>query len=201
MATHFCEHSSGATEIMLFTVLVAFSVAGVAGAPLPSCAKTGAECTTSIACCNASSTNRGTDRCEQVNAFYSKCVSQPKCAKASAQCKGEGQSVMEATPCCDTGFVCNATNKWYSSCVNASAPAPSPPGPAPPQPTCAATGGQCGGSGFKSLSCCATESQCEVVNDFFSKCVDQPKCVKEDQTCVANNHRHTDLFCRIFYAN
>ena len=50
--------------------------------------------------------------------------------------------------------------------------------------TCASTGDQCDGQGFSPLGCCDAESQCEAVNVYFSKCVDQPACVDDDATCV-----------------
>jgi hypothetical protein len=146
-------------------------------------AQTGDECTGGVACCDDAAALPAA-HCEPVNEYFSKCVMQPKCAKANAQCKGKGQSVMEATPCCTAGFVCNATNEWYSSCVNASAPAPAPPAPPSPEPTCGATGGQCDGKDpFKAIPCCDKSSKCELVNEFYSKCVAQPTCAKEDKQC------------------
>lgn len=153
------------------------------------CVPTGAECTGGKACCLT------TDKCESVNQYYQKCVVQPKCAKAGAQCAGKGDSVMEKIPCCDAGFVCNATNEWFSSCINASAPIPPPPPPTPKK-NCSDTGAQCGGGAFSPLPCCDTESQCEVVNQFFSKCVDQPTCAADNALCAGSgDHTMKNTTC------
>merc|ERR1719230_1487510 len=94
---------------------------------------------------------------------------------------------MDKTPCCDAGFTCHATNEWFSSCINASAPTPPPP--PTPKANCSTTGAQCGGGSFSPLPCCDAESQCEVVNQYFQKCVDQPKCVDENKLCSGTgNH-------------
>lgn len=157
--------------------MFAFMLLVASATALPfACVDTGGDCTGGAACCMSS------DHCEAVNQYYSKCVTQPKCAKDNAQCAGKGQSVMEPTACCTKGFTCHATNEWYSSCINASVPIPPPPPPTPAK-NCSDTGSQCGGGSFSPLPCCDAESQCEVVNNYFSKCVDQPKCVKENAVC------------------
>jgi len=151
----------------------------VQGVDTVACAATGAQCSGSIPCCNATSTPP--DHCEAVNQYYSKCVTQPKCAASFAQCAGKGQSVMEPTPCCDANYTCLAANEWYSSCQTSG---PKPPPPPPPSPKgCAATGAQCGGQGFQPLPCCNASSSCEVVNQYYSKCVFQPTCAAENALC------------------
>ena len=136
--------------------------------PPPHCLSVHSSTQGGKACCET------LDKCESVNQYYQKCVTQPKCSAKGAQCAGKGDTVMDPTPCCDAGFTCNATNEWYSSCINASAPIP-PPTPPTPKKNCSDTGAQCGGGSFPAMSCCDAESQCEVVNDYFKKCVDQPK--------------------------
>jgi hypothetical protein len=155
-------------------IIVAFAAAD------PTCSQIGGDCTPGkgLPCCNTSTTGAlPQDMCEAVNIYYSKCVHQPKCAKAHGQCAGAGQSVMEPTPCCDAGFTCQNQSVYYSSCVNASAPLP------PPPPTCAAIGVQCAGQGHKALPCCDSTAQCEAVDAYYSKCVDQPTCAKTTGDC------------------
>jgi len=178
----------------LMMVSVFFAVAAVGFAA--NCSDTGAQCHATTDCCQAAATSPGPDHCEAVNQYYSKCVTQPTCALDDQQCKGKGDTVMEETSCCTKGFVCKATNEWYSKCVNASAPTPPPPPSPGPQPTCADDDGQCDGPGFKTLGCCKNESQCEVVNQFFSKCVDQPKCVGDNALCGGKgDHVMKDTAC------
>jgi len=154
-------------------------VLGAAAFAPDACVKTGAECTGDKSCCDASS------KCEAVNSFYSKCVNQPKCAAKNGQCAGKGDSVMEKVPCCDEGFVCKVVNEWYSSCVNSSSPVPPPPSPTPSK-NCSDTGAQCGGQGAKTTTCCAATAQCETVNKFYAKCVDQPKCSADNSICAGS---------------
>lgn len=140
------------------------------------CVQDGDECTGGKTCCGHAAPDAS--KCLPVNQWYSKCVYQPHCAADHKQCAGKGDSVMDTTPCCTAGFVCKATNEWWSSCVE-----PSTPTPAPPPQKCTATGAQCGpGSGFK--PCCEALDQCEVVNQYFLKCVTQPTCAKIDDTCA-----------------
>ena len=152
-------------------------------ASLLACAKTGEQCG-AVPCCNASPTLPA-DHCEPVDAHYSKCVTQPVCAKAYQQCAGSGQSVMEKTPCCDSSFECVADSEYYSGCKNASAPPP------PPPKTCAVTNDQCGGDGSHiNLPCCNHTASCEVVDANYSKCVYQPVCAAQDAPCNGTGHTH-----------
>lgn len=166
--------------VHVLSVSVALALAAV---DPPKCSKLGEDCTPNKAgcypCCNTSTTGAlPQDECEVViPGQYFKCVHQPKCAAANAQCFGTGQSVMKQTPCCDAAFKCQVQSPYYSSCVNGSAPPP------PPPPTCAAIGAQCGGQGHKAMPCCNSTAQCEVVDPYYSKCVDQPTCAATNAPC------------------
>ena len=131
--------------------------------------------------------------CEAVNQWYSKCVLQPKCAEKGAQCAGSEGSVMRPTPCCDPGYVCRNHSKDWMQCDD---------GSTPPK-ACAKDGEQCGGTATVegtpfaallagpsrlgtqdvSLPCCNSTSQCEPVNQYYSKCVNQPTCAAAWQEC------------------
>jgi len=156
--------------------MLALCLLAATAAP-PQCAPTGGDCTNGQACCAT------LDHCEAVDQYYSKCVTQPKCAAKEAQCFGTGQSVMAMTPCCDAGYNCTAVNKYYSKCSNGPIPPPPPP---PPPAKCAAEGGQCAG-GTVSLPCCGNNAthavECEAVNAYFSKCVYQPTCAADNALC------------------
>jgi len=169
LSFHTCSPSNAMRAALLLALAPA--IASALAAP---CISVGDECTGGLECCNA------TSKCEPVNAFYSKCVFQPTCAAAGAQCKGKGDSVMEPTPCCDAGFVCRDASEWWSSCVNASTPVPPPPPPPAPK-SCSKYGEQCASNG--ALPCCDADAECEMVNQYFSKCVQQPACVAENALC------------------
>jgi len=52
------------------------------------------------------------------------------------------------------------------------------------------------GGSFSPLSCCDAESECEAVNPFYSKCVDQPQCVAENAICGGSgDHIMKDTAC------
>ena len=175
---------------MLFITSMVLSAAAYA----PTCANTTAQCAGTggsampkVPCCDP------TAHCEVVNQYYSKCVEQPTCAKDNAQCAGKEGSVMEPTPCCTAGFVCRNQSADYWSCVD---------GGTPPK-TCAQDGEQCGGtattegtalaallagpstlgSNQVDLPCCGASSKCEAVNQYYSKCVNQPACAASYAPC------------------
>ena len=185
-------------NLLLLALTAATATTG--SAAQMACANTTAQCKGSggspmplTPCCDPMA------ECEAVDAYYSKCVLQPTCAKKNAQCAGSEGSIMRPTPCCDPGYVCRNHSKDWMQCDDGSIPPPPPPTPK----TCARDGEQCGGTATEegtplasllagsprlgaidvALNCCNSSSKCEAVNQYYSKCVNQPKCAAAWQEC------------------
>jgi len=144
------------------------------------CTQVGGDCTHGETCCPFPVAGRGdATKCEAVNQYYAKCVSQPTCALAGDECAGTGDTVMEPTPCCDKDFVCHKVDQYYSKCINGS------------QPFCVAVGEECTAGGD---ACCpfptsggrGNLTKCEQVQSqpALSKCVSQPTCTLANEQCA-----------------
>lgn len=107
--------------------------------------------------------------CERGNAGPT--VSSPPCGDVGAQCSGIDETtgrVWTGSACCVEGTRCVQVGPRRSECAMQ---APDSRPVYQEEAVCAARWDQCGGAGWKGLTCCEDSSDCDAIGPYYAHCV------------------------------